>query len=135
MQHVIPVRHTTVYFPRRSDTQWALQPASICITGLPYRGGWEMQGTLSLDSCPTSHKLCGTGSLTLISLSFYTSSVMKLQSLAVNVDDIRILKAGGTFRDYPIHQQPELRLHLFFPKPTSKPCCSNDKLHGVPKVY
>lgn len=30
--------------------------------------------------------------------------------LAVNVDDIRILKAGGPFRDQPIHQQPGLRL-------------------------
>lgn len=63
------------------DTQWAFQPASVCITGhFRIDVARKSQAPPSPDSFPTSHRLCGAGSLTRISLSFHRSSVMKLQS-------------------------------------------------------
>lgn len=128
--------HTTTYFHR--STWHTMRPSAylrLHHRTLLYWCHWEKSSTLSLDFCPTSHRLHGARSLIFISLSSYTSSIMRLQFWQWIEMTSEFSELGELPEITRFHQQPERRPYHFFLKPTSMLCHSNNKFHGVPKVY
>lgn len=95
-------------------------PACLCVhhKTLLLWCGWEMPGTVSLNSWPTSHWPSRAKSLIFISFSSYTSSVMKLQPWQWMWITSEFSEPGELSEITRFHQQREPTLQLFFLKPT-----------------
>lgn len=125
--------HTAAYFHGAPDTQRAVRLplfASQDTSVLMWPGNARHPLTRPLPHFPQAQWSWVSGLFPFL----FRIQAHEAATVATGVDDIRILRGGGTSRDHPVHQQPKPRPYLFLPRPASKPGASKDKLHGVPKV-